>query len=423
MAKKGRLERVQMKEAGLKPEISRRSASMPASPIRGLVPYAERALKRGKRVFFLNIGQPDVPTPGGFFEAVRNFHEPVLAYGTSHGNPGLVEALVRVYRDELAVTLEPGNVLVTAGGSEALWFTVMTLCDPGDELIVPEPFYANYAAVCAAAGVKIVPVTTRTEEGYHLPSGAPARAVESRISPRTRGILLSHPGNPTGTVFTREEVGLLARVAVEHGLFIIADEVYRDFAYDGLPFTSFASLEWAKENVVVIDSISKRYSACGARIGFIVSRNREVMEQAMKFAQSRGCTPALEQAGAAALYETPASFLQGVRAEYEERRDALCLALEAIPGIAFRKPEGAFYLSARIPVEDAQAFAIWMMEEFDLDGETVLFAPLEGFYATPGLGRDEIRLCYALEKEKLARAAEILGAGLAAYRKREGTPA
>ena len=406
----------------MKPRVSRRSLSVPASPIRGLVPYAEKAVRSGRKVHFLNIGQPDVPTPEGFFDAVRDFREPVLAYGGSHGNPALVEALVRVYREELGVPLEPADVLVTAGGSEALWFTVMVLCDPGDELIVPEPFYANYAAVCAGAGVKIVPVTTKTEEGYHLPSPNPREAVASKITPRTRGILLSHPGNPTGTVFTREEVGMLADLAVEGGLFIIADEVYRDFAYDGLPFTSFASQEKAKNHVVVIDSVSKRYSACGARIGFVVSRNAAVMEQAMKFAQSRGCTPTLEQVGAAALYRTPGSFLEEVRAEYEERRDLLCKILAGIPGITFRRPEGAFYLSARIPADDAQAFAVWMMEEFELDGETVLVAPLEGFYATAGLGRDEIRLCYALEKEKLARAGEILAAGLAAYARRRERP-
>jgi aspartate aminotransferase len=402
------------------PEISVRSLGVPASPIRGLIPYAEKALKAGKKVHFLNIGQPDVPTPEGYFEAVRAFREPVLAYGGSHGNPLLVEALRRVYREELGVPLAPEHVLVTAGGSEALWFSVMVLCDPGDELIVPEPFYANYAAVCAGAGVKIVPVTTRPEGGYHLPASDPAGAVVSKITPRTKGILLSHPGNPTGTVFTREEVQLLAEIAVRYGLFVIADEVYRDFTYDGRPFTSFASLEEAKEHVVVIDSVSKRYSACGARIGFIVSRNAAVMEQAMKFAQSRGCTPTLEQIGAAALYDTPASFLEGVRTEYRMRRNTLCQAMETVPNVTFRKPEGAFYLSARIPVEDAQGFAVWMMEEFDLDGETVLFAPLEGFYATPGLGRDEIRLCYALEQEKLKRAVEILRAGLEAYRRRKG---
>jgi len=402
------------------PSISGRSLAVPSSPIRGLIPFAERALKAGKKVHFLNIGQPDVPTPKEYFEAVRSFSEPVLAYGGSHGNPALIGALLRVYREELGVCLQPEHVLVTAGGSEALWFTVMVLCDDQDELIVPEPFYANYAAVCAGAGVRIVPVTTRTEDGYHLPPSAPAAAVESKITPRTKGILLSHPGNPTGTVFTREEVKLLADVAVRSGLFLIADEVYRDFVYDGRPFTSFSSLEEAKEHVVVIDSVSKRYSACGARIGFIVSRNRSVMEQAMKFAQSRGCTPTLEQVGAAALYDVPASFLEGVRSEYQARRDTLCRAMETIPGVTLRKPEGAFYLSARIPVEDAQAFAVWMMEEFDLDGETVLFAPLEGFYATPGLGRNEIRLCTALEKETLARAAEILRAGLEAYRYRKG---
>ncbi|MFA0888753.1 MAG: pyridoxal phosphate-dependent aminotransferase [Synergistales bacterium] len=399
----------------MNPEISRRSASVPASPIRGLVPYAEKAMKNGKKVFFLNIGQPDVPTPTGFFDAVRKFQEPVLAYGGSHGNPDLVRALAHVYREELGVSLAFEDVLVTAGGSEALWFAIMTLCDPGDELAVPEPFYANYAAVCAGAGVRIVPVTTRTEDGYHLPAANTREALESLVSPRTRGILLSHPGNPSGTVFTREEVNLLASVAVERNLSIIADEVYRDFVYDGLPFTSFASLEEAKNNVVVIDSISKRYSACGARIGFIVSRNAAVMEQVMKFAQSRGCTPTLEQLGAAALYETPPAFLEMVRSEYQKRRDVLCSILSEIPGVTFRKPEGAFYLSARIPVDDAETFAIWMMERFEIDGETVLVAPLSGFYATAGLGKDEIRLCYALEKDKLARAGEILKEGLAAY--------
>ena len=397
--------------------FSKRTIAMPTSPIRGLVPHADAAMKSGKKVLFLNIGQPDVPTPRAFFDGVASFNEPVLAYGTSHGRPELIEAVVSHYRTDLGVPLEPRDVLVTAGGSEALQFAIMLLCDPGDEIIVPEPFYANYASICASALVKIVPVTTRAEEGYHLP-GDPAErrgTLEKLVTERTKAILLSHPGNPTGTVYTPDELRCIVDVARERNLFIIADEVYRDFVYDDVPYESFASFEDAADRVIIIDSVSKRYSACGARIGFLISRNRELMAHGMKYAQARGCTAILEQIGAAALYSTPESFLRDVRKEYAARRDILCDALSSIPGVTFRKPEGAFYLSARLPVADTTDFAIWAVKECAIDGETILVAPLSGFYATPGLGTDEIRLCYALERDVLMRAGAILKKAVATW--------
>ncbi len=401
----------------VKSNISERSLRIPASPIRGLAPHAEAAVKDGKNVLFLNIGQPDVATPRAFFDAIAAFGDPVLAYGCSRGRPELVDAVVRQYRDELGVPLEPRNVIVTAGGSEALQFAVMLLCDPGDEIIIPEPFYANYAAVCASALVRIAPVTTRAEEGYHLPLEASARraVLERARTNRTKAILLSHPGNPTGTVFSDDEVRSVVDFAKERNLFIIADEVYRDFVYDGVSYTSFASFEDAADRVVLIDSVSKRYSVCGARIGYLISRNRDVMQQAMKYAQTRGCTSILEQIGSTALYSTPPSFLRDVRLEYAKRRDVLCETLSSIPGAAFRKPEGAFYVSARIPVDDSEDFAVWTVRNCSVAGETILVAPLSGFYATPGLGKDEIRLCYALERDVLERAGRILKEAVATY--------
>jgi len=399
--------------------VSHRTLAMPVSPIRGLVPHAEAAVRDGKNVLFLNIGQPDIPTPRVFFDAAASFDDPVLAYGGSHGRPELLEAIVGHYRSDLGVPLEARDVLVTAGGSEALQFAVMLLCDPGDEIIVPEPFYANYAGVCASAQVRIVPVTTRAEEGYHLPHDPSARreALEKAISDRSKAILLSHPGNPTGTVYSHDELQCIVDVALERNLFIIADEVYRDFVYDNVPYESFTSFEDAADRVIIIDSISKRYSACGARIGFLISRNRDIMVHAMKYAQSRGCTAILDQVGAAALYSTPPSFLSGVREEYAARRDILCSTLESIPGATFRRPEGAFYISVRLPVGNASEFAVWTVRECDIDGETILVAPLAGFYSTPGLGTDEIRLCYALERDVLVRAGAILKKAVAAWQK------
>jgi aspartate aminotransferase len=297
----------------------------------------------------------------------------------------------------------------------------MAACDPGDELLIPEPFFPGYTNIAAVLNVRVVPIPTSVRNGYHLP---PKNEIESRITPKTRAILLSHPGNPTGVAYTPAEVSLVADLALEHGLFIIADEVYREFIYDGtVRYVSFASLENVADRVIIADSISKRFSACGARIGCIVSRNPDVMRTALKFCQSRGCPPVLDQIGARTLYEMNASeYLEGVNREYAARRDALCGILNSIEGVVCRKPEGAFYVMAKLPVDDAEKFVMWMLSTFSLDGETMMGAPGEGFYATPGAGRDEMRLAYVLKKEDLLRAGELLKAGLAAYPGRAEIP-
>jgi aspartate aminotransferase len=400
------------------PSVSKRGQSAPSSPIRRLEPFALEAKKKGVKVYPLHIGQPDVETPPPFFEAIENFHRGVhaqktLAYGPSTGNTELIEGIVAYYKGK-GVSLNPSDVLITLGGSEAVNFAIMVSCDPGDELLIPEPFFPGYTNLAAVSNVRVVPITTSVRDGYHLPS---RDKIESKITPKTRAILLSHPGNPTGVVYTPEEVSLIAELALEHGFFILADEVYREFVYDETArYVSFASLDNAADRVIIADSISKRFSACGARVGCIVSRNPDVMRTALKFCQSRGCAPVLDQIGARTLYEMNSEeYLKGVNREYAMRRDVLCGILESIEGVVCRKPEGAFYVMAKLPVDDAEKFVMWMLGTFSRDGETMMGAPGEGFYATPGIGKDEMRLAYVLKKEDLIRAGSLLEAGLAAY--------
>jgi aspartate aminotransferase len=400
------------------PEVSKRGRAAPSSPIRRLEPFALKAKQKGLKVYLLHIGQPDVETPSLFFEAVEGFRrgpnaQKTLAYGSSAGDAELIGGIVAYYAAR-GIALEPENVLVTLGGSEAVSFAIMASCDPGDELLVPEPFFPGYTNLAAVLNVRIVPVTTSVRKGYHLP---PKDEIASKITPATRAILLSHPGNPAGVVYTPEEVSVVAALALEHGLFIIADEVYREFVYDATArYVSFASLGGVADRVVIADSISKRFSACGARVGCVVSRNAGVMQTILKFCQSRGCAPVLEQIGARALYEMDSGeYLKSVNREYAARRDTLCGILNSIEGVVCRKPEGAFYVMAKLPVDDAEKFVMWMLETFSLDGETMMGAPGEGFYATPGLGKDEIRLAYVLKEEDLVRAGALLKAGLAAY--------
>ncbi|WP_286934459.1 MULTISPECIES: pyridoxal phosphate-dependent aminotransferase [Aminobacterium] len=391
--------------------FSERIYAMQASPIRKLAPYGLEAKARGKKVYHLNIGQPDIKTPPSFFEAIRHFDEDVLAYGPSEGNPKLIEAIIEYYKD-YHIDLEKGNILITAGASEAIVFAFTALCDPGDEILIPEPFYANYNPFAEWVSARIVPITTKAEEGFRLP---PTETIEKKITPRTRAIVMCHPGNPTGMVYSREDMERIGHLALKHDFYIVADEVYREFVYDGLQYVSFGNLEDVEDRVLIMDSVSKRYSACGARIGCIVSKNKDLMGQIVKLCQSRTSAPTIDQVGAVALYGTSPSYLQEVNREYQKRRDIMYQALKCMPGVICEKPKGAFYMMVKLPVDDAEKFIIWMLKNFDGNGETVMAAPGEGFYATPGLGQDEVRLAYVLEEKELVRAMDVLKEGLEVY--------
>jgi len=384
---------------------------MPASPIRRLAPFAIEARKAGRTVLGLNIGQPDIPTPKVILDRLRGYDGANVPYGPSQGLPEFIEAL-RSYYTSVGVTLATEDLFVTTAGSEAIQFTLGAICDPGDQVIVFEPFYTNYNGFATMAGVECVPVTTRAEDGYHLPSRA---AIEAKLGPRTKAILICSPNNPTGTVYTDAEIEMLAAICRERGIFLVADEVYREFVYDGHRHHSALTLPGLEQNVVVVDSVSKRYSLCGARIGNIVSRNRAFMDAVLRFGQARLCPPTVEQVACTALTEVPASYTQGVIAEYQKRRDTVVAALTQMPGVFVRRPEGAFYVCPRLPVDDTNAFATFLLRDFSLENDTVMLAPLDGFYATPGLGRDEVRLAYVLEVPKLERAMRVLAAALAAY--------
>ena len=393
------------------PPLSHRAQIMPSSPIRRLAPHAVEARRRGLTVHGLNIGQPDIPTPQAILDRFGAWTEPNVPYGPSQGLPEFLEAL-RTYYAGVGANVAIEDLFVTTAGSEAIVFALGAICDPGDQVLVFEPFYTNYNGFSAMLGVEPVPVTTRGEDGYHLPDRA---AIEARIGPRTRAILICSPNNPTGTVYTDAEVAMLADLCRARGLFLIADEVYREFVYDGAKHHSVLTLPGMEQHVIVVDSVSKRYSLCGARIGNIVSRNRTFMEAILRFGQARLCPPTLEQFACTALTEVPPSYAQGVLAEYQKRRDCVFAALTATPGVHVRRPEGAFYVCARLPVSDADAFATFLLRDFSLDGETVMVAPLDGFYATLGLGRHEVRIAYVLEVPKLERAMRILGAALETY--------
>jgi len=391
--------------------ISQRARTMPASPIRRLAPFAVAARAAGKKVYPLNIGQPDIPTPKEILGRLRTFAEPNLAYGPSQGLPEFIEA-VRVYLERCGLEVGSDEIFVTTGGSEALLFVFGAIADPGDEMIVVEPFYTNYNGFAGLVGVRTVPVTTRAEDGYHLP---PRESFEARIGDRTRAVVLCSPNNPTGTVYRDDELEMVAGLCRDHGLFLVADEVYREFTYDGRRHRSALTLPGIEQQVVVTDSLSKRVSMCGARVGWIVCRNRELMEGVLKFGQARLCPPTLEQYLGLAFVDVPPSYMQEVIGEYQRRRDLVYSALAGTPGVTLRKPEGAFYVCARLPVDDAQSFARFLLEDFDLAGETVMIAPADGFYATPGLGRDEARIAYVLNERDLERAMAALRAGLEAY--------
>ena len=391
-------------------KISERALGMTTSPIRRLGPYADAAVKAGKKIYRLNIGQPDIATSPNFMEAIRNFDQKVVAYGNSQGDMNLIKAIQKYY-DSWNMHYETKNIFITNGGSEALELAIFSLCDPGDEILVFEPYYANYTTFAKLASAKVTAVPTSAEDGYRLPNQA---TVEKYINDKTRAILLTNPGNPTGVVYNKQEMDMIAEVVKKYNIALIADEVYREFVYDGT-YTSFGTYKELEQNLIMVDSVSKRYSACGARIGCVLSKNEELCAQFMKLCQARLCAPTVEQIGAAALYDTPASYLEEVNKEYKKRRDTIAAGLAKIPGLVSSQPKGAFYVMVKFPVDDAEKFAIWMLQDFEKNGETVMIAPGNGFYATSGKGVDEARLAYVLKCEDLERAMELLAAAVQEY--------
>ena len=390
---------------------SERIATMQSSPIRKLAPIASSAKAKGIKIYHLNIGQPDIKTPKVFFEAVKNFNNEVLEYAVSPGLPELISSLQQYYTT-YNMDFESDEILVTNGGSEALLFALMATCDPKDNILVPEPFYSNYNGFSQSINVNITPITTKAEEGFHLPS---KEKIQSLITSKTMAILISNPGNPTGTVYTKKELYMISEIAKENDLWIISDEVYREFVYDGLEYTSFGNIKEVEDRVIIIDSVSKRYSACGARIGSIASKDKTLIAEILKLCQGRLCVSTLDQVGSVELYNTPSSYFTEVNNEYKNRRDVLYNELIKVKGVICKKPAGAFYIVAKLPIENAEDFVIWMLTDFNKDGETVMACPAEDFYATPGLGRDEIRLAYVLKEDDLHKAAIILKEGLEKY--------
>lgn len=398
-------------------KFSSKIESCELSPIRKFRPYVLAAQEKGRRVHFMNIGQPDVETPPEFFEAVRRFDAKVLEYAPSAGVEEYVNA-VQDYYTALGCPVEKQDILATYGGSEALQIILSCILEEGDEILVPEPYYPNYDTFVRVTGAKICPIPTSAEEGYRYAS---RERIVPRITERTRAIMITNPGNPTGVVLTPEEMRLLADIAKEYGLFLISDEVYRELVYGGETPTSMLTFADTAEHVVVVDSVSKRFSATGSRVGVMVSRNRELMAHAMKLCQGRLCTATLDQVGAAALYRsmTPA-YCEEMRQKYQRRRDAVVEELAKIPGVQFRCPEGAFYLMVTLPVDDTEKLQYFLLEEFEDRGETVMYAPGHGFYATPGKGMNEIRIAYVTNPDDLRRSVELLGLGIQAYLRKQG---
>ncbi len=395
-------------------EISARIRGFQASPIRRLSPYAIQAKAKGIKVYHLNIGQPDIKTPQVAIDAVHNYPYGIISYGESDGDMPLRQGLVQYYK-RLGVDVEASDILITTGGSEALLFSFMTLCDPDDEIIVPEPYYTNVHSFAGMANVKIVPVTSVFDNGFVLP---PLEVIESKITKKTMAILLCSPNNPTGHVYTPQEYKTILDICVKHDLFLIVDEVYREFCYDGEVFTSILKYTNYADRVICVDSFSKRFSMCGARVGAIVSRNKNVIRETLKLSQARLCPPSVEQYAALAALSAPQDYMDEVHKEYEKRRDFIVEALRKIPGVKCAKPKGAFYLIAKLPVEDAEDFATFMLKDFSYNNETVMLAPAEGFYETSGLGKNEVRIAYVLNVDDLARACKCLEEGLKAYNNR-----
>lgn len=391
--------------------LSNRGNQMPSSPIRRLVPFADKAVEQGKHVYYLNIGQPDIKTPDSFMNAIKNLDMPVLAYGPSAGLTSLRKKLVEYYK-RFDIDVEYEDILITTGGSEAIIFTLMAICDPGDEVIIPEPFYTNYNGFAVEAGVNIVPITSNIEDDFKLP---PIESIAEKITSKTRAIMICNPNNPTGYVYSAEELEALRRLALKHDLFILSDEVYREFLYDGKSHISVMHLEGLDDRAIMLDSVSKRYSACGARIGMIVTKNREVINSALKFGMARLCPPTIEQIGTEAGIDTPQEYFNEVIEEYKKRRDVMVSALKEMPGVVAPNPTGAFYLVAKLPVDDADKFASWLLTDFDVDKETVMVAPANGFYSTEGLGQNEVRIAYVLNVPDIRKAMHVLAEALKVY--------
>jgi aspartate aminotransferase len=395
------------------PEISERGRKMPASPIRKLMPLADEAKRRGVKVYYLNIGQPDLETPPAMRAKLAQAPS-TFAYTPSAGTAECLATLREYYR-RMGIALEADQIVTTTGGSEAILFALTACAGPGDEALVVEPFYTNYAAFATMAGVRLVPLRARGENGFHLP---PMDQWKAALTPRTKLVLLCNPNNPTGTVYRRDELEAVAAFCRENRLFLIADEVYREFVYDGRASTSVLSLPGCEDVAVLVDSLSKRYSACGMRLGCLATRNAEVAGAALRMAQGRLSPPGLAQLVALGANELPPDYAKGIVTEYQTRRDVLFEGLSRIPGLFLRKPEGAFYFVARLPIEDGEDFAAWLLGDYALDAATVMVAPAQGFYATPGLGRDEVRIAYVLKREDLEASVRILAHAIPAYQAR-----
>lgn len=393
------------------PKVSNKGKQMPESPIRKLVPYADIAKKKGNKVYHLNIGQPDIKTPEVAMNSIKNLDIKVLEYSHSAGFESYRTKLSEYYK-KTGLPIDVADIIITTGGSEALLFAMGSTMDFGDELIIPEPFYANYSGFSTASGVKVVPVISTIETGFALP---PISDFEKLITPKTKAILICNPGNPSGYLYSKEEMMQLANLVKKHDLFLIADEVYREFTYDGDVHYSVMNIPGLEENAIMIDSVSKRYSMCGARIGCIVSKNEELMATAMKFAQARLSPPTFAQIASEAALDTPQSYFDDVITEYRDRRDTLVAELNKIEGVKVSKPKGAFYCIAQLPIDNADTFAQWMLESYDLNKETVMVAPAAGFYSTPGVGLNEVRIAYVLKKSDLIRSVEILKDAISVY--------
>lgn len=393
------------------PKISKKGLSMPSSPIRKLVPFAEQAYKEGKTVYHLNIGQPDIKTPEIALDAVRVHSLDILAYTRSEGSEGYRKKIADYYAKN-NIHVSHNDIIVTTGGSEALLFAFGSIMDPDDEIIIPEPFYANYNGFSTASDIKVVPVISKIEDNFALP---PIAEFEKLITNKTKAILICNPGNPTGYLYSKEEIKQLADLVKKHDLFLIADEVYREFVYDGNEFYSIMQEEGLEDHAIMIDSVSKRYSMCGARIGYFVSRNKEVIQTALKFAQARLSPPTLAQIASEAALDTPQSYFDDVIEEYVKRRNTLIRELKKIDGLKVAEPKGAFYCIVELPVKSADHFAQWLLESYDLNKETVMVAPAAGFYSTPNTGLNQIRIAYVLNEDSLIKAVHILKEALKVY--------
>src|SRR6201992_1935442 len=393
------------------PKVSNKGQQMPASPIRKLTPYADKAKLDGKKVYHLNIGQPDIETPEGMLSAIKSISFKVWAYTPSEGTLAYRKKLVEYY-NKLGYNINAGNIIVTTGGSEAITISMMACLDPGDEVIIPEPFYANYNGFACQSDIVVKPILSYIENGFALP---PISEFEKLITPKTKAIIICSPNNPTGYLYSREELEALKALVLKYDLFLFSDEAYREFCYDGRTFTSPMHLEGLEDNVIVLDTVSKRYSACGARLGCIITKNKEVWGTALKFAQARLSPGMVEQIAGEAAVDTPDSYFEAVNKEYTLRRDTLVAGLNKIDGVYCRNPGGAFYVVARFPIDNADDFCQWMLEKFSYENQTVMMAPATGFYSTPGAGSNEVRIAYVLNVEDIGKAMICLEKGLSAY--------